>query len=110
MTTIDSDLGHQAAGNDGNYTYTNSRRAVTYSLTDEARDQMLTEGSTQEEIDQEIREANESSESMVGTVQTCVYTDTEPMIEAINEWQNLRFSTDDLAFAECEDTYEGVLF
>jgi len=73
-------------------------------FTEEMVQQMLEDGATQEEIDQQEQTANDSAQEAVGMEKTCKF-DTEDLTAMLNRWKQGSMSTEDWDVAECEGDY-----
>jgi len=73
-------------------------------FTEELVQQMLDNGTTQEEIDQREQTANDSAQQTVGLEKTCKFNTTD-LTDMLNRWEEGNFSTEDWAVAECKGNY-----
>lgn len=77
----------------------------TIEFSNEFVQQMLSEGTTQEEIDQQEQSSNEEAKLAWGLDGTCKFN-MRDLTSLLNEWKAGNSSTEDFAVAECE----GAMF
>lgn len=76
--------------------------SVDVKYADELVQQMLTSGSTEEQIQEQEQEANERADTSEGLDRTCKFN-KDDLTSMLNKWKIGTFSTEDWDVAECED-------
>jgi hypothetical protein len=79
---------------------------VKVEYTDEAIDQMLGMGLTQEQIDEQIAATQEQVSSQEGLDEIC-RVDTDQLTAVMEQWSSGTFSTDDWEGMDCDPVVEG---
>lgn len=92
----------QARDASGRYFFEQIIEDVDISISEEIRAELLSEGKTQEEINDAIIQMQESADTTLGIIKRCRYTDKDAMVSLLREWRQGNFSTEDFNFAECE--------
>ena len=72
-------------------------------FSEETKQQALAQGTTQEEIDQQLQKANESAKEAIGMEKTCKFN-TNDLTDLLNKWSQGKFSSEDFNVAECEES------
>ncbi len=79
-------------------------KAFDIDYTDDTKQQLLDDGYSQEELDEEIAATKEMAKGMVGTDGTCLY-DTNTLHNILDRWNHGNMAEDDFDKGDCSGSY-----